>query len=272
MFASAIIVFRETLEAALLLGIVAAAARAIPGRNRWLAAGLIAGLAGSVVVAAMTGKIAEMADGVGQEVFNAVVLGLAVLMLGWHNIWMSRHAKAMVSEARAVVDDVAEGRRDLSAVAIVVALAVLREGSETVLFLFGLASGGASMSRLIGGGALGLAAGGLAGYALYAGLLRIPVKHFFTVTAGLVLVLAAGMGGQMARFLVQGDLLPALAMPMWDTSSWLPADSALGSLLHVLAGYDARPSGMQVLVYAAVLVTILLGMRLAHRAPRTAPS
>lgn len=267
MLGAAIIVFRETLEAALLLGIVAAAARSIPSRNRWLAAGVGAGIVGSLVVAAMTGTIAELADGVGQEVFNAGVLGLAVVMLAWHNIWMARHAQAMVSEARAVVTEVASGKRDLSAIAIVVAVAVLREGSETALFLFGLTSGGQPLGQVIGGGALGLGAGALAGYTLYAGLLRVPVRHFFTVTAGLVLFLAAGMAGQMARFLIQGDLLPALANPLWDTSGVLPMNSVLGSLLHVLAGYEARPSGMQTLVYAAVLLAILTGMRLV-RPPR----
>jgi high-affinity iron transporter len=266
MLAAAIIVFRETLEAALLLGIVAAAARGLAGRNRWIGAGLAAGLAGSVAVAAATGWIGQLADGVGQELFNAVVLGVAVLMLGWHNIWMARHAKAMVSEARAVVGEVAEGRRDLSAIAIVVALAVLREGSETVLFLFGLASGGHPLHELVAGGVLGLGAGA----ALYAGLLRIPVRHFFTVTAGLVLVLAAGMAGQMAGFLIQGDLLPPLASPLWDTSAWIPMNSALGSLLHALAGYDATPSGTQALAYVLALVIILTGMRLARPAHRPA--
>ncbi|MBL8437009.1 MAG: FTR1 family protein [Zoogloeaceae bacterium] len=270
MFGSAIIVFRETLEAALLLGIVAAAARNIPGRDRWLLAGVLAGILGSLVVAGLTGRIAEMADGLGQELFNATILGLAVLMLGWHNIWMARHAQSMVSEARAVIADVADGRRDLSALAIVIALAVLREGSETALFLFGLASGGQAPGQIVGGGALGLAAGAAVGVALYAGLLRIPVRHFFTVTAGLVLFLAAGMAGQMARVLIQGDFLPALANPLWDTSSVLPMDSPAGTLLHVLAGYDARPSGMQILVYGAVLLLILIGMRLVKPLPRRA--
>lgn len=270
MFGSAIIVFRETLEAALLLGIVAAAARNIPGRDRWLLAGVLAGILGSLVVAGLTGRIAEMADGLGQELFNATILGLAVLMLGWHNIWMARHAQSMVSEARAVIADVADGRRDLSALAIVIALAVLREGSETALFLFGLASGGQAPGQIVGGGVLGLAAGAAVGVALYAGLLRIPVRRFFTVTAGLVLFLAAGMAGQMARVLIQGDFLPALANPLWDTSSMLPMDSPAGTLLHVLAGYDARPSGMQILVYGAVLLLILIGMRLVKPLPRRA--
>jgi high-affinity iron transporter len=205
-----------------------------------------------------------MADGVGQELFNAGVLGLAVLMLAWHNIWMSRHARAMVSETRSVMNEVRDGQRDLSAVALVVCLAVLREGSETALFLFSLHSAGQTTAQVLGGGLLGLLTGALAGYLLYAGLLRIPVRHFFSVTSALVLFLAAGMAGQMARFLVQADLVPALASPLWDTSALLPTNSALGAVLHVLAGYDARPSGMQTVFYAIALGAILVGMRLAR--------
>lgn len=267
MFGAALIVLRESLEAALLVGIVAAATRAIPGRNRWLAIGIAAGLAGSMVVAGLTEHIAEWADGAGQELFNAGVLGVAVLMLGWHNIWMASHAQEMVAEARGVAQSVRDGQRDLSAVAIVIALAVLREGSETVLFLYGLASGGADNANIAWGGGLGLALGVGAGLAIYAGLLRIPLRWFFSVTAGLILLVAAGMAGQIARFLIQADLLPPLRSPLWDTSSLLPVDSALGTVLHMLIGYEAQPTGMQFAFYATTLAIILTGMRLARRAP-----
>lgn len=266
MLSAAIIVFRESLEAALIIGIIAAAARGLAGRNRWLLGGIAAGIGGALLVAASAERIAEWADGMGQELFNAVVLGLAVLMLAWHNIWMSRHAREMIAQACAVVRAVAEGRRELSAIALVIALAVLREGAETVLFLYGVSSQGQSAGQVLSGGGLGLAAGVLVGYAIYAGLLRIPVRWFFTVTSGLVLLLAAGMAGQMGHFLVQGDILPAIASPLWDTSGFLSAGSAAGTLLHVLMGYDPRPSGMQAIFYFTAIAVIGAGMY-AARAP-----
>lgn len=264
MLGAAIIVFRESLEAALLVGIVAAAARTLPHRNRWVAGGIVAGILGSVAVAMAAGTIAEMADGMGQELLNAIVLGLAVTMLAWHNIWMSRHAREMISDATSVVREVAEGSRELSAIAIVIAMAVLREGSETVLFLFGMMSQEQSLGQVLSGGALGLAAGVGVGFGMYAGLLRVPVRWFFTVTAGLVLLLAAGMAGQMARFLIQGDIIPSLANPLWDTSAWLSASSAVGTLLHVLAGYDPRPSAMQAIFYLGTIALIAVGMYLVR--------
>lgn len=266
MFGSALILLRESLEAALLIGIVAAATRGLPGRNRWLAIGIAAGLLGALVVAGFTGRIAEWADGAGQELFNAGVLGVAVLMLGWHNVWMASHAAEMVREAKGVARSVVDGEKELSAIALVIALAVLREGSETVLFLYGLASGDGGTSGIALGAVLGLAGGVAIGYAVYAGLLRVPVRWFFSVTAGLILVIAAGMAGQAARFLIQADLIPPLQSPLWDTSGLLPTESPVGSALHMLLGYEAQPTGMQVVFYAATFVAILAGMKLVRGA------
>jgi high-affinity iron transporter len=266
MLSVAVIVFREVLEAALLIGVVAAASRGIAGRGHALGVGVGAGAAAAVVVALFAESIAQAAEGMGQELFNATVLGLAVSMLAWHCIWMARHGRAMAAQARRVAADVREGARGLSAIGLVVALAVLREGSETVLFLHGLYAGGAlTPAGVMGGGVLGLAAGAAVGYGLYAGLLRIPVRWFFSVTGALVLLLAAGMAGQMARYLVQADLLPSLLDPLWDTSWLLSTQTPVGALLRVLVGYDPRPSATEMMFYAATLVLILIGARLAKQ-------
>jgi high-affinity iron transporter len=266
MLATAVIVFREVLEAALIVGIVAAATRTIPGRNRWLAAGIAAGLAGASLVAFGTDTIAGMASGIGQELFNASVLGIAVAMLAWHNLWMSSHGAALAANARGVGNSIRDGRSECSVLLVVVGLAVLREGSETVLFLYGIAAsdGGASLSMLAGGIA-GIVAGIVVGYLVYAGLLRIPLRWFFTATGVLVLFLAAGMASQAASFLVQADLLPSLPSPLWDNSTIVPQGSVAGTLLHSLIGYDARPAGMQIVFYVTVLVAIAAGMLLAGK-------
>jgi len=152
----AIIVFREVLEAALIIGVVAAASRGIGGRARALGAGIGAGVIGAVLVAVFAESISHAARGIGQELFNAIVLGLAVLMLAWHSIWMAQHGAAMAADARRVTQDVREGTRGLSAIVLVAFLAVLREGAETVLFLYGMAAGGdLSAASVAAGGALG---------------------------------------------------------------------------------------------------------------------
>ena len=267
MFAAAIIVLRETFEAALLIGIIAAATRGIRGRGRWIGAGIAAGAVGAVIVAALAGRIAAMFEGVGQELFNATVLGVAVVMLGWHNIWMSTHGAELAASAKRLGREVVEGRRELSAVFVVVALAVLREGSETALFLYGLLSGSSqSVLSASVGGAGGLLAGTAIGMLLYQGMLKIPVRHFFTVTSGLILFLAAGLAARMAGFLAQADLIPSLKDPLWDSSSMLSVTSPVGAFMHVLVGYEATPSGMQVIFYAVTAAVILVGMLSVRRA------
>lgn len=264
MLGTAVIVFREVLEAALIIGILAAATRSIPNRNRWLAGGVVLGLAGSALVAASTDTIASMASGIGQELLNAVILGIAVLMLAWHNIWMSSHGKELAISAKNVGNAIREGSQESTILVVVIGLAVLREGSETVLFLYGVsASEGAAASSMLLGGAIGILAGIAVGYAMYAGLLRVPMRWFFAATGVLVLLLAAGMASQAAHFLIQADVLPSLAAPLWDSSSFLPEKSIPGILLHSLAGYDPRPAGMQLIFYVFTLATIALGMKWA---------
>ena len=118
------------------------------------------------------------------------------------------------------------------------------------------------------GGLLGMLAGIAVGYTLYLGLLRIPMRWFFAATGVLVMLLAAAMASSAAHFLIQADLLPSLASPLWDTSAQLSEQSVLGILLHSLIGYDARPEGMQVVFYIAALASISLGMRWATKNSR----
>jgi high-affinity iron transporter len=257
MLATAIIVFRETLEAALIVGIVLAASRGVAGNRRWVGIGVLGGVLGAGLAAAFAGEISDFAAGAGQELFNAVILLFAVTMLGWHNVWMSRHGREIAREMSALGHAVREGSRPLYALAIVVGIAVLREGAETVLFLWGIAAASPGQGvSMFAGGVVGVALGVGCGWALYRGLLAIPVKHLFTATSWMVLMLAAGLASQAAGQLVAGDLLPPLVPQMWD-SSWLLSTSSIpGRMLHTLIGYDDRPSAIQLVFYVATLAVI----------------
>jgi high-affinity iron transporter len=274
MLATAIIVFREVLEAALIVSIVLAASMGAPGRGYWVSAGVGAGVIGAGVVALFASSIAAAVSGVGQELFNAAILLLAVGMLGWHIIWMSHHGRELAASARAIGKAVISGSRPLYVLAVVCGVAVLREGSETVLFLYGIAAGGgAGAVSLVAGGALGLAGGIGVGAVLYFGLLRIPTERLFAVTNWMVLLLAAGMAAQAAGFLVQADLLPPLGEALWDSSGVLTEDSVVGKALHTLIGYISRPDGIQILFYLATLLGIwLLAQRTGTRVPPPQPS
>ncbi|HKI74797.1 MAG TPA: FTR1 family protein [Pseudomonadales bacterium] len=257
MLGTAVIVFREVLEASLIVAIVLGASRGIPKRGQWVAGGILIGVAGAGVVAAFAGELAQSLSGNGQAIFNAIILSLAVAMLAWHNIWMQRHGKEMAAHVTAIGNGVIQGDRPVLALAAIVAAAVMREGSELVLFLWAVAASGATSLPMTAGAAVGLGGGIAVGGLLYRGLLRIPLRYFFRATAWLVLLLAAGLAAQAAAFLNQAGLLPALGTGLWDTSSILSQHSIFGQLLHILVGYTARPSGIQVLFYVTTLASIL---------------
>ena len=254
MLSTAIIVFRETLEAALVVSIIMAASYGVAGRGVWVGSGVFLGFVGACVVATFAGAITAAAEGIGQELLNASILILAVLMLGWHSIWMSQHGQEIAREMGDVGKAVVAGDRPLYALAIAAGVAVLREGSETVLFLYGIASSGDdSAVEMTTGGLLGGLTGVGVGLLLYRGLLSIPLRYLFGVTNAMILLLTAGLAAQAAGFLVQADVIPALGGPVWDTTTILSEKSLLGKVLHSLIGYEARPAGVQVLCYLVIL-------------------
>ena len=156
----------------------------------------------------------------------------------------------MARNARELGAAVAQGDKKLIAITGVTAIAVLREGSEVVLFLYGLfASHGETWQSIALGGTLGLLLGVASTMLLYFGLLAIPVRHFFSATAILITFVASGLAAQAIVFLQQGGYFERWATPIWNTSAILPESGWIGRLLHTLIGYSEQPSGMQVLVY-----------------------
>jgi high-affinity iron transporter len=273
MLSTALIVFRESLESALFIGIVAAATRHVAGRGRWLSAGVLAGLAGAVLMALGAERLSGWADGVGQDLVNVGILGLALAMLAWHCIWGSRHGREAAREARQLGGAVGAGARRPWALAVAIGLAVLREGAETVLFVAGMAGGEAgSWSAALAPVLVGLAAGGGVGLLVYLGLSRVPPHRMLQVANGLILLLAAAIASQLARALAQAGLVDLWSQPVWDSSRWLAVDSPLGTLLHAMAGYDPQPSGLQLAFYALALAGIYLAARRAQSRPPGVPA
>ena len=271
MLGALVIVFREVIEAGLIIGIVLAVTRGIDGRGVWVAAGVLAGTLGAGLIALFAQTIADAFAGSGQELFNASVLGIAVAMLMWHNFWMASHGQEMAASMAAVGKEVTAGRRPMAALAMVVGLATLREGSEVVLFLYGIVASGVSAWSLLLGGVLGLAAGAAFTALTYYGLLAIPARHIFAVTTVLITLLAAGMAAQAAQFLDAAGVISVLGQRLWDSSGWLSQDSIVGRLMHTLIGYTDRPSELQLVAYVATLaIMTLLTWMSGSRGQRTA--
>jgi high-affinity iron transporter len=261
MLAIAIIVFRETLEAALIVSIVLAASLGIVGRGRWVAAGVAGGAAGAGLVALFAAGISGMFSGNGQELLNASVLLLAACMLAWHNIWIAHHCQGghgggarpgqggrdRRAPARRIGTD--HGRRSAARKIRNGAVRLWRRGRVAREFLgdAGWRSFEAGRWRRIGCGSLRRP-------------VAIPVRRLFAVTSWMVLLLAAGLASQAVSFLVQADMLPSLGNDVWDTSFLLSDGSIPGRVLHTLIGYVARPQGIQLLVFGLTILVIGIPM------------
>ena len=264
-----IIVFREVLEAALVIGVIAAALQGLPNRGRLVAGGVALGTIGAALVASAIGAISEFAHGTGQELFGAGILAAAALMLAWHTIWMAEHGREMTIRLKTLGAAVVAGSASVAMLIAVTALAVLREGSEIALFLYGIAASGVQGLQLFIGGALGLAAGALVGFILFAGLSRIPLKRLFQVSGAIILLIASGMLARAVELLVQAGFMPPLINRVWDSSSLLSGDSIVGRSLGALIGYTPAPSLTQVLAWLGSFAVIggLMLARAEHPAP-----
>jgi high-affinity iron transporter len=271
--AALLIVFREVFEAGLIVGIVMAVTAGIARRGWWIGGGVAGGVLGACLAAVFAASLSAAFQGFGQELFNAAILLLAVAMLTWHNVWMARHGRELAAEMRAAGQAVQAGAKSLAGLAVVVGVAVLREGFEVVLFLYGVAAASdpGSGLGLLAGGVAGLLLGVLTCVLTYLGLLTIPSRYLFEVTSVMLAFLAAGMAAQAVAFLEQANALTALGTIVWD-SSWLLSDrSMLGRALHTLVGYSDQPTVLQFLVYLATLAMTFALMKLfAHEPVRQA--
>jgi high-affinity iron transporter len=259
MLGALIIVFREVIEAGLIVGIVLAVTQGLAGSRLAIAAGVLVGVVGASLVAGFAGAIGEALAGIGQEIFNATILLIAVVMLTWHNVWMAGHGRELAADVKRVGEAVRTGSQSIFALGVVCAVAVMREGSEVVLFMYGLvAAGGSTAIELVVGSLLGVAAGIAVTALTYLGLVAIPQRRLFAVTTGLISLLAAGLAAQAVLFLQQAGVLTMLSQTAWDTSAILSDTSLFGRVLHTLIGYSDQPSVLQVVAYCVTLAVIVV--------------
>ncbi|MNV14699.1 Ferrous iron permease EfeU [compost metagenome] len=184
---------------------------------------------------------------------------------------MGIHGRELAARVQGVGDAVARGESSLTVMAVVAAVAVLREGSEIVLFLYSIAaSTQSSTSSMFVGGLLGIAAGSFLSWGLYRGLVAIPLNRLFGITSWLIALLAAGMAGRAAAILAGADLLPAWGYEVWDTSSLIADGSMPGRVLQALLGYSDRPMGVQLVAWVLTFATLVIGGYLIqNRSSRT---
>jgi high-affinity iron transporter len=261
MFSIAIVIFREVLEIALILGVLMAATKGLPKRSPWVWMGLVMGIAGSVLVAIFADAISQVAQGMGQELMNALILFIAAFLIGWTVLWMTRHGRELTLHFKEVGQAVIKGRKPMYTLAVVVALSVLREGAEIVMFTYSAVVTGGKVYQLVMGGLLGTCAGTAVGLAIYYGLMKVPTRQIFAVTSWLLIFLVAGMVAQGFGFLSAAGQVPDIIPTVWD-SSWLVSEgSILGKIMHTLVGYTERPSGIQLITYLLTIGGMFVALK-----------
>jgi high-affinity iron transporter len=261
----AIIVFREILEIALIVGILTAATKEIQGRIKWIISGLSLGVVASMVLAFFTDKISNSLNGLGQEVFNGMILLITALMIGSTVIWIQKHVRSFSSKFKKIGDSIRDGEKPLYVLMIVVFLSVLREGTEIALFTYSYYLDGAAISSIISGLINGILLGIILGAAIYFGLLKAFGKYFLTATNWILIFLTAGIAAQGTGFLVNAEIVPTLGNPVFDISGILSQESFLGKFFNIFFGYIDRPFGSQLMAYLGTLAFLAAGINLAKK-------
>jgi len=146
-------------------------------------------------------------------------------------------------------------------IAAVAALAVAREGAETVIFLYGMGLEDNAGARLASGAALGLLLAALTAWAVNRGLRFLNYRQFFRISGFLLLLFAAALLATGVDRLIGMGWLPTLIDPVWDTSQLFDDASPSGAVLAAFTGYRARPSLILVTIYVVYWISIMFAQR-----------
>jgi high-affinity iron transporter len=251
-----IIILREVLEAALLVSLLLSTSMAMGISRRGVIAGIVLGLIGAGLVNWQFDLISESFEGVGQEVFNAALLGAIVVLLLAYSCYLAQDAASRRHTSSA----------PLMIACLVVALAVTREGVEVFIFVYGFTAIPSELLPVLVGAAMGAGIGVSLGVLIFYGLVILPVRLRLPVAQVLLALVAAGMASQAVIYLTQGGLVDS-RMPVWDTGSWIPETSMTGQLLYALLGYEATPTAIQLVLYGMTLL-LFAGVALVSRRRR----
>jgi len=261
----AIVVFREILEIALILGILTSATKDIKNRASWILIGLGLGILFSIILAIFTDKISSSLDGLGQEFFNGLIMLSASFMIGWTVLWMQKHAKTLSGELKKLGNNVKDGKKPLYALTIVVLLSVIREGAEIVLFSYSYFLSGVGLYQIVVGIISGVFCGSLLGLALYFGFLKVFGKYFFMVSSWLLIFFASATATSGIRFWGDAGIVNPIIDPAIDLSEILSQNSFFGKFLHIIFGYIDQPSLAQIITYFTILIGLGIGLQIAKK-------
>ena len=260
------VVWRESLEAFLIAGILYAWLHGNDHSGKGRRA-LFAGLGAGVGLALLLGwgllTVQDELTGNALEAFQVGTLIVAAGLITQMVLWMKKNGRQMKVRLHADLS-AASARSGFLGVAVVAALAVAREGAETVIFLYGMAQEG-GLGALLGGAVGGLAAAGITAWLAAKSLARLNIGLLLRLSSLLLLVLASALLVSAVDRLIGSGWLPGLVDPLWDSSGLLDDGTAAGKLLANITGYRARPALTTLLAWSGYWSLVFIGHRRASR-------
>src|SRR6266851_6268435 len=265
MLAAFVVMWRESLEAALVVAILLAYLKRIgqTQNSRYIYAGVVAALIACLLFVKLSSKLQSLFEGAGEEIFQAGVMLVAVATVSGMVIWMHGQARSLrgsLEQRAALLID----KGQLLSLATLAGIAVFREGVETTLFMWGIVTSSAnSAAQLFVASLAGVGAALATAYGIFRGAAQLNLRRFFQITSIALLLIAAGMLAQAANRLIGVGVLPPIVGQVWDSAWLLDERGLIGSLAATLFGYRSRPSLMELALYLLYFPPVLLGMHWA---------
>lgn len=257
------IVWRECIEALLVVGIVFSWIKHLKSGQKtamlflWL--GVIIGLGCATLLGVGLVKMSSTLSGTAQSILQASMTLLAAIMIVYMVKWMRGHARTLKSDMLGAIEKNSDKKWNIS-ITIVVAIAIAREGSEAMIFIYALGFGqqGSVSTTMMGALALGVVLAMATMYLFQLGNKIFAWKYFFKVTEVLLLLLAGGLLLNCTDLLIANGILPAIQTKIWDSSSIILDGGHIAPMMANLIGYRSTPSLMDVIVYGAYWVVIYI--------------
>jgi high-affinity iron transporter len=266
MLGTFIITWRETIEAALIVGILLTYLAKIGQSKqfRFVYWGIVWAVIACLIFAGLSEFLAGFFKDIGQDVFEACILFVAAAVLTHMVVWMHHNSREIKGQLQQQAE-LAITKQRMWALATLAFIGVFREGVETVLFLWGLFLQGGRPESLIlpvAGGFLGVGVGVLMTWVFFKGFGHLDLRPFFRVSGIILIFIAAGMLSSAIGKLVMAGLVSPLLEPIWNTSWLLNERSFFGSLVAGIFGYRSNPSLIQALFYLLYFLFVMVWLRL----------
>jgi high-affinity iron transporter len=262
----AIVVFRECLEIAFLLGMVIAVTKPVKNSGKYIILGSLLGVFFAASFAFFAKAISNSMDGLGDEIFNSCVILFTVVLISWTVVWMQGYTKKFRKDLSKLSDKITIGAASQLMLVFVVAAAIFREGAEIILFVYSIASASSiEGNEYVMGVSFGIIGGVLVGTGLYFGLVKYSSKYIFKISTILLTLIAAGLAAEAAGILTSAGVIELFSDQLWDSSWLIDNDSTTGKVLNITIGYDSRPNGMQIAFYLATIILTVGMMKFRSR-------